>query len=93
MMKIAVCIGTALISATVLPAPCLSQASSAGPVRQLPTSVLTSPEALGSLAAVRGLSNGSVLVNDQVSRRVLLLDSELKLVRVVADSTPNTPIR
>jgi hypothetical protein len=90
MMKISVCIGTTLMSTTMLAAPCLSQASSAGPVRQLPASAVTSPEALGSLAAVRGLSNGSVLVNDQVSRRVLLLDSDLKLVRVVADSTPNT---
>ena len=39
---------------------------------------------------MRQLPNGSVLVNDQARRRVLLLDSNLKLVSVVADSTVNT---
>ncbi|MEP6619642.1 MAG: hypothetical protein ABJE47_10010 [bacterium] len=58
--------------------------------RQLAAPTATSTEVLGSLAAVRQLPNGSVLVNDQAKRRVLLLDKELKLVGVVADSTPDT---
>jgi hypothetical protein len=39
---------------------------------------------------VRQLSNGTVLVNDQVRRRVVLMDSTLKVLRVVADSTSGT---
>ncbi len=67
-----------------------SAQSAAGPVRQLGGGEISSPEVLGSLAAIRQLSNGNVLVNDQASRRVLLLDPSLKLLRIVADSTPNT---
>ena len=59
-------------------------------IRQLGTPVATSTEALGSLAAVRQLPNGNVLVNDQARRRVLLLDPQLNVVSVVADSTSNT---
>ena len=59
-------------------------------VRQLPTATATSEEVLGSLAAVRQLPNGSVLVNDQARKRVVLLDKNLKVVTVVADSTSST---
>lgn len=57
------------------------------PSRQLGAVTATSTATLGSLAAVRQLPNGNVLVNDQARRRVLLMDSTLNLVRVVADST------
>jgi hypothetical protein len=76
--------------ATVLCSTASLAQSAAGPVRQLPAAVATSSEAVGSIAAVRGLPNGTVLVNDQVSRRVLQLDKDVKLLRVVADSTPAT---
>jgi hypothetical protein len=59
------------------------------PVRQLGATV-TGTEVLRSLAAVRQLPNGNVLVNDQAGRRVLLMDSTLKLLGVVADSTSST---
>jgi hypothetical protein len=59
-------------------------------IRSLPAPIATSTETVRSLAAVRHLPNGNVLVNDQAGRRVLLLDSTLKLVGVVADSTSNT---
>jgi hypothetical protein len=59
------------------------------PLRQLSAPV-TSTEALGSLAAVRQLPNGNVLVNDQAGRRVLLMDSSLAILGVVADSTSST---
>ena len=60
------------------------------PLRPLPAPTSTSTETVRSLAAVRQLPNGDVLVNDQAGRRVVLLDSTLKLVRVVADSTSDT---
>ena len=69
-----------------------AQAAPAGKIttRALAAPTATSTETIGSLAAVRQLPNGSVLVNDQARRRVLLLDSTLHLVSVVADSTVNT---
>ena len=71
-----------------------AQAAPAGKIttRALAAPTATSTETIGSLAAVRQLPNGSVLVNDQARRRVLLLDSTLHLVSVVADSTVNTKI-
>jgi hypothetical protein len=59
-------------------------------VRQLGPAMATSAEPLGSIAAVRQLPNGSLLVNDQQRRRLILLDSTLKQVGVVADSTSST---
>lgn len=67
-------------------------AQSAAPkisVRQLPAPVV-SAEPLRSLAAVRHLPNGNVIVHDQGGRRVLLMDSSLAVVRVVADTTSAT---
>jgi hypothetical protein len=64
-----------------------AQTAARPPVRQLPAPSATSADVLGSLAGVRHLPNGNVLVNDQAGRRVLLLDSALKRVAVVADST------
>lgn len=59
-------------------------------LRQLAAPAAVSAESLGSLAAVRQLSNGNVLVNDQARRRVLLMDSTLKVIATVADSTSGT---
>jgi hypothetical protein len=59
------------------------------PIHQLSAPV-TSTEVLGSLSAVRQLPNGNVLVNDQAGRRVLLMDSSLAVIGVVADSTSST---
>src|SRR6478672_6825893 len=41
-------------------------------------------------APVRQLPNGNVLVNDQARRRVTLMDSTLKVIGTVADSTSST---
>ena len=60
------------------------------PVRPLPAPSATSTETVRSLAAVRQLPNGNLLVNDQIGRRVLLMDSTLALLDVVADSTSST---
>lgn len=64
--------------------------SAAPPARPLPAPTATSTDSLGSIAAVRQLANGNVLVNDQVRRRVVLMDSTLKVIGVVADSTSST---
>jgi len=58
--------------------------------RQLPKAMATSTDSIGSVAAVRQLPNGNVLVNDQARRRVIMLDKDMKLVGVVADSTSST---
>jgi hypothetical protein len=47
-------------------------------------------EPLGSIAAVRALPGGRVLVNDMARRRVLLFDSTLAAYTVVADTTSAT---
>ena len=58
--------------------------------RQMPAAPATSTDTIGSVAAVRQLPNGNVLVNDQARRRVIMLDKDMKLVSVVADSTMST---
>ena len=59
-------------------------------VRPLGPTVASSAAEFGPMVSVRHLRNGSVLVNDLQHRRVLLLDSALARVAVVADSTPAT---
>ncbi|MDB4890900.1 MAG: hypothetical protein JWL61_2755 [Gemmatimonadetes bacterium] len=58
--------------------------------RQMPAAMASSTDSIGSVAAVRQLPNGNVLVNDQARRRVIMLDKNMKLVGVVADSTSST---
>jgi len=65
------------------------QTSSRPPARPLGAALATS-EPLGALSAVRQLPGGKLLVNDPAKRRVLLLDSTMKTIAVVADTTPAT---
>lgn len=58
-------------------------------VRPLGSVVATSAETFGSVVSVRHLPAG-VLVNDVQNRRLLLLDSTLSTMNVVADTTPAT---
>ena len=74
----------------IVAAPLAAQSQAKVAVRPLPAPTATSTETVRSLAAVRQLANGNVLVNDQAGRRVLLMDSTLKLLSVVADSTSST---
>jgi hypothetical protein len=76
----------ALIAAA---APHAAAQQSRPPVRQLGAAVFTSG-ALGAVSAVRQLPGGRVLVNDPARRQVLLLDSSLKQIAVVADTTAAT---
>jgi len=59
------------------------------PLRQLGRALATS-EALGAVSAVRQLPSGLLLVNDPFKRQLLLLDSSLKTISVVADTTSAT---
>ena len=74
-----------LAAATML-AGTLSAQQDSVPIRRISTAAAVSKEPLGSIAAVRELPDGRVLVNDAASRRLLLLDTMLVLERVVLDS-------
>jgi hypothetical protein len=56
------------------------------PIRQISTASAISKEKLGAINGVRELPDGRVLLNDGTSRRLLLLDTNLVLERVVLDS-------
>jgi hypothetical protein len=60
------------------------------PVRQIAPAATMTSEKLGAVSTIRQLSDGRVLVNDIVGRRVLLFDSTLKTFTVVADTTSTT---
>ena len=60
------------------------------PLRQLGTVLSVSTEPLASVAQIRALPHGRVIVHDLAGRRVLMFDSTLKNVTVIADSTSAT---
>jgi hypothetical protein len=59
-------------------------------VRQLGAVTAKATEPFASIVMVRGLSDGHVLVNDVLGRRVLLFDGTLATSTLVADSTSAT---
>ena len=82
-------LSTAAVVATSAQATAPSSAPRVA-LRQLPAAMATSTDSLGSVAAVRQLPNGNVLVNDQARRRVVLMDPSMKVIGLVADSTSST---
>lgn len=78
----------ALALGAAVNSPCLAQ--SLPPIRQIGPVTAVTKDSLGAVSAVRPLPNGRVLVNDIIGRRVLLLDSTLSRVTVVADTTSAT---
>ncbi|MEO8337534.1 MAG: hypothetical protein ABI664_21340 [bacterium] len=69
------------------PVPTLS----VGPaIRRISTASAVSTEQLGSITSVLQLSDGRVLLNDGTRRRLLMLDTSLKLTKVVLDSLSQT---
>lgn len=60
------------------------------PVRPLPAAERTSSEAFSAVSSARALSDGRVLINDIVGRRVVLFDQALTNYTVVADTTSAT---
>ena len=64
---------------------------SVGPaIRRISTASAVSTEQLGSITSVLQLADGRVLLNDGARRRLLMLDSSLKVVSVVLDSLSHT---
>ena len=59
-------------------------------VRQLGPVTAVGKDALGAVTTVRQLPNGRVLVNDIVGRRVVMFDSSLSSLTVIADTTSAT---
>ena len=86
---------TALLSLSMLLAPAAGaqqsgeRATARQEARPLGAAVATS-EAMRAISAVRQLPGGRLLVNDPASRRVVMLDSMMKIIKVVADTTPAT---
>ena len=68
------------------PAAAASPFTQGPPVRRISTASALSTEQLGSITGVRQLRDGRVLLNDGSRRRLLLLDTTLKVVDVVLDS-------
>jgi hypothetical protein len=77
-------------SALALIAAASASAQQLPPVRQLGTTVAKSSESFATIIAARQLPGGRVLVNDPIGRRVVMFDSALTSVTIVADSTPTT---
>ncbi|MDQ6872357.1 MAG: hypothetical protein M3037_10165 [Gemmatimonadota bacterium] len=59
-------------------------------IRQLGPVTAVGKDSLGAVTTVRQLPGGRVLVNDIVGRRVVMLDSSLSSLTVVADTTSAT---
>ncbi len=56
------------------------------PIQKIATASAVSTEPIGAITSVRELSDGRVLVNDGQRRRLVMMDTMLKTVRVVLDS-------
>jgi hypothetical protein len=59
-------------------------------IRQLGPVTAVGKDSLGAVTTVRQLPNGRVLVNDIVGRRVVMFDSSLASLTVIADTTSAT---
>ncbi|MBW8769423.1 MAG: hypothetical protein JF589_06705 [Gemmatimonadetes bacterium] len=81
-------LASTLVVATVFASTANAQ-QSRPPLRHLGAAVATS-DALGAVAAIQALPGGKLLVNDPSRRQLLLLDSAMKVIAVVADTTPAT---
>lgn len=60
------------------------------PIRQLPPVAAKSSVQWNNIIGVRALPGGRVLVDDVIGRKVVLLDSTLAPIAIVADTTPAT---
>ena len=78
-----------LLGGALAPAARAQQPSSRPALRPLGPTLATS-DAMSAVSAVQALPGGRLLVNDPAKRRVVLLDSMLKQVAVVADTTAAT---
>jgi hypothetical protein len=80
-----------VVAVLVATVPARAQTKPASiPTRALGSVKAASTDSLGSMVVVRALSNGSVMVNDIVRRRVLLFEPSLAKFTVVIDSGSTT---
>ena len=79
-----------VVLGAALALPIGAQQAKLPPVRTLPAITARSSEALSAVATAVPLPGGKVLVNDILGRRVLLLDSMLVKIAIVADTTSAT---
>ena len=79
---------SSLVIATLLASTANAQ-QSRPPLRHLGAAVATS-DAFGAVAAIQALPGGKLLINDPSRRQLVLLDSTMKVIAVVADTTPAT---
>ena len=89
-LSIAVVIATVTLASIGIAQSPPSTAAARPPIRALGPVTATSTDSLGVVNNIRQLPGGRVLVNDATHRRVLLLDSTMTLLSVVADSTSST---
>ncbi len=61
------------------------------PVRSLAPASAVSVESFGAILSVRAVAGGRVLLSDAGHRRLMMLDSALRVTRVVLDSVAGTP--
>jgi hypothetical protein len=85
-LRVAALLGGASLATSAAGA---QQPSERPPARPLGQAIATS-DPMGAISAVRQLPGGRVLVNDPARRRVVMLDSNMKLIKIVADTTPAT---
>jgi hypothetical protein len=83
------CVVAAALAIVLICDAAVAVAQQRPPLRRLGPAIASSGP-LGALSAIRALPGGRVLVNDPATRRVLMLDSMLKVVSVVADTTSAT---
>ncbi|WP_434479522.1 hypothetical protein [Gemmatimonas sp.] len=82
--------GALTLSASTLAAQ--APVSSSRPaIRPLGSVKAVSKDSMGIVFNVRALPGGKLLVNDAANRRVVLLDSNFAVIKVVADTTPGNP--
>jgi hypothetical protein len=74
----------------VATSPATALAQSGPPIQPLGAAHASLADQFGSSLAIRAFEDGRILVNDPTYRRLLLLDSTLTLIKVVADSASNT---
>jgi hypothetical protein len=82
--------GSVVILLAAMPTIAGAQQAQRPPIRQLGAITASSSEKLTNVPSIRALSNGSVLVNDMTSRRVVMFDPQLSKFTVIADSTSAT---
>jgi hypothetical protein len=81
-------IGLISTALSVVASPLFAQ--SLPPIRQLGPVTAVAKEPLGAVSSIRHLPDGRVLVNDILGRRVVMFDSSLATVTVIADTTSAT---